>query len=246
MSSKVTFVLQPDDRITCPKCEHEFSISDGFARQALEGIEAASSRALEQLREQERLAAEKRAQAQAKAAAEATHPAESGRPPSFAQMVRAFSREARAGRMLPFALDYQGRFVGQITVSGLHWGSLRSGHVGYWVDRRVAGRGLVPTGVAMAVDYCFFGLGLHRIEVNIRPENVASRRVVEKLGFRPEGLRTRYLHIDGAWRDHLSFALTVEDVPNGVLPGWRQRRADDEAIALRRTRRASEEGQVGS
>jgi ribosomal-protein-alanine N-acetyltransferase len=173
---------------------------------------------------------------------EATHPAESGRPPSFAQMVRAFSREARAGRMLPFALDYQGRLAGQITVSGLHWGSLRSGHVGYWVDRRLAGRGLVPTGVAMAVDYCFFGLGLHRIEVNIRPENVASRRVVEKLGFRPEGLRVRYLHIDGAWRDHLSFALTVEDAPNGVLPGWRQRQADDAALASRPPRPAPDGG----
>ena len=173
---------------------------------------------------------------------EATHPAESGRPPSFAQMVRGFSREARSGRMLPFALDHQGRFVGQITVSGLHWGSLRSGHIGYWIDRRLAGRGLVPTGVAMAVDYCFFGLGLHRIEVNIRPENVASRRVVEKLGFRPEGLRARYLHIDGAWRDHLSFALTVEDVPNGVLPGWRQRQADDEALAVRRRLREAAPG----
>jgi [ribosomal protein S5]-alanine N-acetyltransferase len=59
------------------------------------------------------------------------------------------------------------------------------------------------------------------VEASIRPENQASRRVVEKLGFREEGLRRRYLHIDGAWRDHLCYALTVEDVTGGLLPRWR-------------------------
>ena len=73
----------------------------------------------------------------------------------------------------------------------------------------------MPTAVAMAVDYCWFGLGLHRIEVAIRPENVASLRVVEKLGFAEVGYAPRYLHIDGDWRDHRLFALTVEDVPGG-------------------------------
>jgi len=109
--------------------------------------------------------------------------------------------------------------VGQLTVGGISWGSLRSAHIGYWVDQRVAGRGIMPTAVAMATDHCF-ATGLHRIEINIRPENVASRRVVEKLGFRPEGLRPRYLHIDGDWRDHLSFALTVDEVPGGLVARW--------------------------
>ena len=53
---------------------------------------------------------------------------------------------------------------------------------------------------------------------------MASRRVVEKLGFRPEGLRPAYLHIDGDWRDHLSFALTSDEVPGGVLARWQQSR----------------------
>mgnify|MGYP003410159271 FL=1 len=69
----------------------------------------------------------------------------------------------------------------------------------------------------MGADYCFFTLGMHRLEINLRPENAASRRVVEKLGFRPEGLRERYLHIDGDWRDHLTYALTAEEVPGGLL-----------------------------
>jgi ribosomal-protein-alanine N-acetyltransferase len=69
----------------------------------------------------------------------------------------------------------------------------------------------------MGIDHCFRSLGLHRVEINIRPENRPSRRVVEKLGFRYEGLRERYLHINGQWCDHLSFAVTAEEVPDGVL-----------------------------
>jgi ribosomal-protein-alanine N-acetyltransferase len=79
----------------------------------------------------------------------------------------------------------------------------------------------MPTAVALSVDYCFGVLGLHRIEVCIRPENGPSRRVVEKLGFRSEGMRPRYLHIDGDWRDHLVYALTAEEAPEGMLNRWR-------------------------
>jgi ribosomal-protein-alanine N-acetyltransferase len=75
--------------------------------------------------------------------------------------------------------------------------------------------------VALVTDHCFRVLGLHRVEVNIRPENAASLRVVEKLGFREEGLRVAFLHIAGAWRDHRSFALTTEEVPQGLLARWR-------------------------
>jgi ribosomal-protein-alanine N-acetyltransferase len=155
---------------------------------------------------------------------EASRPDENDRAMTFPAMVRAFDREARAGRMLPFAVQLERRLVGQVTVSAITWGSLRSGQIGYWVDGAVAGRGITPHAVAMAADHCFFGLGLHRLEVNIRPENTASLRVVEKLGFRPEGIRRRYLHIDGAWRDHATFALTAEDVPGGLVPRWRRAR----------------------
>lgn len=95
-----------------------------------------------------------------------------------------------------------------------------SATLGYWVDSARAGRGLAPTAVALATDFCFRDLGLHRMEINIRPENRASLRVVEKLGFRDEGLRPRYLHIAGQWADHRSFALTEEEVPRGLLTPW--------------------------
>jgi ribosomal-protein-alanine N-acetyltransferase len=76
----------------------------------------------------------------------------------------------------------------------------------------------------MVVDHCFGAVGLHRVEANVRPENAASRRVVEKLGFREEGLHQRYLYIDGGWRDHISYAVTREDVPDGMLRRWDETR----------------------
>jgi len=151
---------------------------------------------------------------------EATPPVPSEPAPRFGQMVRRFSQEARAGRMLPFVIDYQGRLAGQINVAGITWGSLRSASIGYWVDQDLAGRGIVPTAVALVSDYCFFEVGLHRVELNIRPENQPSLRVAHKLGFRPEGIRKRFLHIDGDWRDHASFALNREEVPGGLLARW--------------------------
>ena len=95
-------------------------------------------------------------------------------------------------------------------------------HLGYWIDQRVAGRGITPTAVALAIDHCFIGLGLHRVEIHIRPENSASLRVVEKLGLRYEGVRRAYLHIDGDWRDHMTYVVTREEVvPDGLLARWK-------------------------
>ncbi len=143
-----------------------------------------------------------------------------GPAPTFGEFVRMLSSQARQGTALPFAVDHQGQLVGQLTVSSIVYGSLRSASIGYWVSQHVAGRGVIPTSVALATDHCFGPLRLHRVEVNIRPENAPSLRVVEKLGFRDEGLRARYLHINGAWCDHRTFALTVEDVPDGLLARW--------------------------
>jgi [ribosomal protein S5]-alanine N-acetyltransferase len=143
----------------------------------------------------------------------------------YLSMVRTMRREARQAQALPWVVTYKGEFAGQLTVGSIVWGSSRSGQVGYWVDERYAGLGITPTALAMAVDHCFFTVGLHRIEASIRPENTASRRVVEKLGFREEGVRVRQLHINGAWRDHMCYAITAEEVPHGVLPRWRSVRS---------------------
>ena len=149
---------------------------------------------------------------------EATSPiAVGGSAPSFSIYLRTLRRQGRRGTDLPFGIEYRGELVGQLTVSGVTRGSLWSGSIGYWVSEHVAGRGIVPTAVALAVDHCMQSRGFHRIEINIRPGNDASLRVVEKLGFRDEGVRSRFLHIDGDWRDHRTFALTREDVPEGLM-----------------------------
>ena len=147
---------------------------------------------------------------------EATIPGDSALP-AAGTIVRSLLRLARHDQAAPFVIEHQGEVVGQITVSGLSFGSLASGSIGYWISEDVAGRGITPTAVALVADWCFTGLGIHRIEICIRPENASSLRIVRKLGMRYEGLRRRYIHIDGDWRDHFSFAVTIDEVPGGLL-----------------------------
>lgn len=142
--------------------------------------------------------------------------------PTFGMMVRRLRREAREGRTLPWVVTYRGDLVGQVTVGGIAWGSLRAGYIGYWIDSAVAGRGIMPTAVAMAIDHALDVMKLHRIEINIRPENSASLRVVEKLGLRREGDRAAYLHIDGDWRDHVTYVVYAGEFPRGVLAQWHE------------------------
>jgi len=155
---------------------------------------------------------------------DATSPPEAGRYRySFADMVHSQQEAARAWRALPWALAWDDGWpdrpvrrpglIGQVNVNGIVWGSARSATIGYWIDQRWAGRGLVPLGVALAADYCFHTLGLHRLEIDILPENAPSHRVVVKLGFAPDGGRRSVLHINGAWRDHDAFVMTAEDAP---------------------------------
>ena len=146
--------------------------------------------------------------------------------------IRSLLAGARAGTGLPFVIETDGRLAGQLNVSGMTYGSLASATIGYWVGSGFAGRGLTPTAVALATDHVFFSSGLHRMEICIRQENTPSLRVVEKLGFRYEGLRRRYIHINGDWRDHFCFGLTVEEVPQGVLQRWKSGRVDSTAAEV--------------
>ncbi len=129
----------------------------------------------------------------------------------------ALRRAARNGTMLPFVVNYGGRFVGQVNVSNIVHGALQSCTIGYWIDSAVAGRGVTPTAVALVIDHCLTTAGLHRVEIDIRPENKASLRVVEKLGLRREAYYERFLNIDGGWRDHVAFAITTEERSRPVL-----------------------------
>ena len=102
-------------------------------------------------------------------------------------------------------------FAGELNLSNVVRGAFRSAHVGYWMDECQAGNGYIPEALTVACRFAFEEVDLHRLQVSIVPRNVRSRRVVEKLEMRCEGLAERYLEIDGAWEDHLRFAITAEE-----------------------------------
>jgi ribosomal-protein-alanine N-acetyltransferase len=123
----------------------------------------------------------------------------------------------RRGLGLPFAITLDGEFAGQVMVGNVVRDPLWSAYVGYWVGSHAVLGGVTTAAVALVLDHCFGPVGLHRIEATVRPENIASRRVLDKLGFREEGLFRRYLNVDGAWRDHLCYALTIEELEVGLV-----------------------------
>lgn len=147
---------------------------------------------------------------------EATNPSS---PNSFdvKAQLRGLIRQLDDESGIPFVIEVQGQIQGQLNVANIMYGSVSSAVLGYWVAPEVAGQGVMPTAVALATDYLMDQVGLHRVEINIRPENQASLRVIQKLGFRYEGLKQRYIHINGDWRDHYVFALTKEELPEGLL-----------------------------
>ena len=156
--------------------------------------------------------------------AHSTHLAEDQR--SFMSRCAIRERERQIGTAFGFGIFLGGRFIGEITLSSIQRGPLQSAYIGYWIDEAVAGQGLMPEAVVTILQYAFESLRLHRVEINIIPRNAASRRVVEKLGLRCEGIAERYLEIDGAWEDHARYAITAEEwgdcapelVANWLLP----------------------------
>lgn len=130
---------------------------------------------------------------------------------SFIGRCNIRERERQLGIGYGFGLFDGGRFAGEITISGIQRGPMQSAFVGYWIDQDLAGQGYTPEAVVAVLQYSFDYLDLHRIEINIIPRNEASRRVVEKLGIRFEGVAERYLEIDGVWEDHARYAITHEE-----------------------------------
>lgn len=141
---------------------------------------------------------------------EATFPEGAGAPPKFRTMVRAFKKDARLGRSENYIIMQGGQNVGFIALGGISYGAGRMAFIGYWVVEKFANQGIITRAVALLTEHAFADLRLHRIEINVRPENQPSIRVALKSGYELEGKRSKYLHIDGAWRDHLCFVATRE------------------------------------
>ncbi|NBR64785.1 MAG: N-acetyltransferase [Actinobacteria bacterium] len=138
----------------------------------------------------------------------------------FKAQIRSLLRALESNDGIPFVITFRDEIVGQLNVANILHGSVSSCVIGYWIIPEVAGLGITPTAVALAMDYMFKVVGLHRVEIDIRPENEASIRVVEKLGLRYEGLKQNYIHINNDWRDHYVFALTSDEAGSGVLNRW--------------------------
>lgn len=130
--------------------------------------------------------------------------------PPFSRLRRSYDRAAREGRLVPFVIDAGEGPVGQMHLFEIQWGARWTASAGYWLDQSVTGRGLATWALAMLLDHGLTDVGLHRIEINIRPENTASIKVVERLGLTPEGMREGLIFVDGAWRDHLTYVVTAE------------------------------------
>jgi ribosomal-protein-alanine N-acetyltransferase len=101
--------------------------------------------------------------------------------------------------------------VGVVALANVSRGAFQNATLGYWVAQGHNGRGVATRAVGAATDLAFASLGLHRVEASTLVENVGSRRVLARNGFRLSGLSPRYLHIGGAWRDHVHLARTIED-----------------------------------
>ena len=143
------------------------------------------------------------------------------RPPGMPDPVRdrtvflarcdARRRDRQAGTGYSFGVFVGGSFAGEMNLSSIHRGAHQNAYVGYWIDHRQAGNGYTPEALIAVMQFAFEEINLHRVQISIIPRNTASRRVVEKLNIRAEGIAERYLQINGVWEDHIRFAVTSEE-----------------------------------
>ncbi len=137
---------------------------------------------------------------------------------AFALRCSARERERQLGAGYGFGIFVDGAFAGEINVNSIQRGPFQNAYVGYWIDEARAGNGYMPEAVAVVCRFAFDELKLHRLQIAIIPRNAKSRRVMEKLRLREEGVAVGYLEINGLWEDHVRYAVTAED--------WKARRAD--------------------
>ena len=135
----------------------------------------------------------------------------------FAARCGARERERLAGTQYAFGIFVDGAFAGEINLNNVVRGAFQSATIGYWIDKSRAGRSLMSEAVVVLAQYAFEEMRLHRLEICIIPRNVNSRRVMEKLDIRTEGIAERFLEINGVWEDHIRYGITYEE--------WSERRA---------------------
>jgi ribosomal-protein-alanine N-acetyltransferase len=132
---------------------------------------------------------------------------------SFKRRVSWASRSIREKRAYPLFLirKRDGALVGAVTLDNVRRGPAMAVTVGYWTGERFARRGYMREALAAARDFSFRQLDVSRVEAACLPENLASRRLLEKCAFKYEGVAQAYLQIAGRWRDHVLYAALRED-----------------------------------
>lgn len=132
---------------------------------------------------------------------------------AFRRRLRRYHRDIRQDESYPFFIfrEEDGQLVGGLTLSHVRRGVTQSCSLGYWVGEPYARQGMMTAAVRAIIPFIFDTLKLHRVEAACLPENTASIALLEKTGFSREGHARRYLRINGAWQDHVLFALLEDD-----------------------------------
>jgi len=130
---------------------------------------------------------------------------------TFASRCNARDRDRHVGLAFGFGVFIGADFAGEINLNGIVRGAQQSGTVGYWIDRSKAGQRYIAEGVVTLARFAFEQLHLHRLEICIVPRNSNSRRVMEVLAIREEGIAQRFLEINGTWEDHVRYGFTAEE-----------------------------------
>jgi [ribosomal protein S5]-alanine N-acetyltransferase len=139
-------------------------------------------------------------------------------PQAFRSRCAALARHRNLDSAYHFGVFVGPGFVGELSLQNVQRGAAQTATVGYWVDQRWAGRGIVPEACVVAFGFAFEELRLHRLEIAIVPRNDNSRRVMTKLAVREEGTASKFLQINGQWEDHVRYGFTVEE--------WWERRSE--------------------
>lgn len=127
---------------------------------------------------------------------------------AFIKYLDKYSADANIALL---AVEDRDGYVGCIHLNEIVRGPFRSAYLGYYGFTPFIGKGLMKQAMTLAINQAFGPIGLHRLEANIQPGNIASIALVRSLKFRHEGFSPHYLYIDGKWRDHERFAITTED-----------------------------------
>lgn len=134
----------------------------------------------------------------------------------FSNRCASRDRDRQMGMAYAFGLFVDNALAGEINLNNVIRGAQQTATIGYWIDQERAGHGYIAEGVAVLIRFAFEELRLHRLEICIIPRNDNSRRVMDKLRIRDEGIALRFLEINGTWEDHVRYAITIEE--------WRLRR----------------------